>query len=343
MILKRIFAAALGAVALCGLSPGAQATEFLRLYASTPGGVDFVIGTSIANIVNQNVDDVEVQVTVNKPATRAVVDAAMGNADLVVTASSIIQWMIDGERMYKDLPDHAALAGRLRGIFAFSVGAYQWVARADSGIESLADLRGRKVFAGPRNSAAASVVIDTIRAETGMEPDVDYELVALDWNAGAPAFQDRQVDVYVRPTELPSGGIQQFALAGDIRLLPIRPETLASEALRPVVETPGRVIVDVAPDIYGDRQANRETIKAIGSIAGYGSHVGVDAEVIYKVTKAFWENIDELHNAAVWAKSINRDTVFDEMRIPLHAGAWRYYLEAGFNPPEALKPPEADQ
>jgi len=322
------------------LAAPATAREFLKLQTSAPGGAVYVMGTGIATIVGRHSKTHEIQVTANRTGTRMPVELAQGKADLGIVSPAILMWMRDGDQMYKSMRDHKELFDKVRSVISFPSGVYQWVVQADSGIQTLADLKGRKIFAGPRNTAAASIVIDTIKAETGLLVDKDYTYVSVDWASGQPAFQDRQVDVYVRPTDVPSGDIEQFALSNKIRLLPIKESTFKLEEMKPVVGIPGRLVTKIPPKAYGSQQVNTDPIPAIGSVIGYGSAVHVPEAAIYEVTKRFWENIGELHAVAAWTKSVTKETAFLEMLNPLHAGAWRYYKEAGFNPPEHLMPPE---
>ena len=64
----------------------------------------------------------------------------------------------------------------------------------------------------------------------------------------------------------------------------------------------------------------------------------VDEEAVYKVTKAFWENIGDIHKTAVFLKQVTKETAFTSVNVPLHKGAYRYYKEAGFNIPENIIP-----
>ena len=75
---------------------------------------------------------------------------------------------------------------------------------------------------------------------------------------------------------------------------------------------------------------------------GFNQFVGttkmVDEEAVYKVTKAFWENIGDIHKTAVFLKQVTKETAFTSVNVPLHKGAYRYYKEAGFNIPENIIP-----
>ena len=64
----------------------------------------------------------------------------------------------------------------------------------------------------------------------------------------------------------------------------------------------------------------------------------VDEDVVYNVTKSFWENLDDIHKTAVFLKEVTKATAFTSVNLPLHKGAYRYYKEAGFSVPENLIP-----
>lgn len=142
--------------------------------------------------------------------------------------------------MFAKTEDAKALHANLRAILDVPVGSYHIVAYADSGIASLADLKGRKVFLGPPGGAATTVMIDAVKAATGLTPGADYELSKLDWTSGAQAFQDRQIDVYATPTVAPSSSITRFALLNDVRILGFDRKDFESEGLKKVQALPGR-------------------------------------------------------------------------------------------------------
>jgi TRAP-type uncharacterized transport system substrate-binding protein len=63
--------------------------------------------------------------------------------------------------------------------------------------------------------------------------------------------------------------------------------------------------------------------------------VHVSEDVVYEVTEAIWENIEELQETAQWMPStINEDTGLALIAGRLHPGAARYYKEAGWKIPE---------
>ena len=66
--------------------------------------------------------------------------------------------------------------------------------------------------------------------------------------------------------------------------------------------------------------------------------VGMSQRTVYAATKAFWENLEEVHATAFFLKEVTKDSAFTSVNVPLHPGALRYYEEAGFTVPDALRP-----
>ena len=62
------------------------------------------------------------------------------------------------------------------------------------------------------------------------------------------------------------------------------------------------------------------------------------ADLIYNMTKAFWENLETVHKTASWMKNITLKNAFVEGGMPLHKGAAKYYREIGLEIPDSIKP-----
>jgi TRAP-type uncharacterized transport system substrate-binding protein len=64
----------------------------------------------------------------------------------------------------------------------------------------------------------------------------------------------------------------------------------------------------------------------------------MDADVVYEVTKAFWEGVAEMETGAPWLRQISLEGALQELNRPLHPGALRYYEEIGMDIPDDLRP-----
>jgi TRAP transporter TAXI family solute receptor len=318
----------------------AQAQDvFLKMDSFPPGTTAGQFGIVFTQIVQKNTP-YKIQVSSGKAATKSAIAAAKKQVDLILTAPTINHFMQKKAAMYKKVTDADKLNQNLRGIINYALGPYHMIVYEDSGIKTLKDIKGKKVFLGPPAGAATRVTTQIVSGATGYEPGKDFEVMRFDWKTAETAFIDRQMDVYMGPTTVPSPSVQQYALVSKIRFLGIPDEAFDTKPMKAALGLPGRTIHDIPANVY-DNQANETAVKTIGSWVGLGSHKWLDEEIVYNMTKVFWENIAEVHATAEWMKSINKESALKEMNIPLHIGAYKYYKENGFNIPDNLIPPEA--
>ena len=327
------------AMGLAALTGQAQAQQYFRLATLGPGSSPYLVMSTFAQIVNDTVPDVEVQVNATGAATQHALEAGAGQLDFFMWSASVHQLMMNGQAMYANIPQAAELSTHLRAMLAFPLGPYHIITYADSGIESLDDLRGHSVFLGPPGGGATAIMQRTVEAATGLVAGTDYDQVQLGWDAATQAFQDGRIDVYMNSTLAPSPVIQQLAISRDIRLLGLTPEQLERPAVQAILNRPGGVLAEIPAGIYGDGQVNTEAVTVPGSIVGIGVGEHVDADTVYEMTKAFWDGVAEMGSSAPWLRSIQREHALDALNLPLHPGALRYYEEIGMEIPDALRPP----
>lgn len=326
------------------LAAGAAAAQdrVLRADTSGQGSVPAIMMVTLGELLQEKTD-LRLQISTGKAGTRSAVDGAKGNVDVFSSAPTITHYMQTRTLMFAKMDGAPELATHIRSIVNYPFGAYHAVTWAESGIESLKDVKGKRLFVGPPGGAAVRSATAMIEAEAGYRMDEDYQTAKLDWNAGFQAFQDRQVDVYFMPSAAPAAQFQQLAALGKIRFLGLSDEAANSPMIQDVISVVGRTIEELPADIYGPNQVNETPVKTLGTwgVLDVGAHV--DDETAYLITKTFWENIERFYEASVPLKAITRETGIKYLASPLHPGAYRYYKEAGFDIPAAAVPPGAAQ
>jgi TRAP transporter TAXI family solute receptor len=242
-----------------------------------------------------------------------------------------INWMMANRAgPFADIPDAPDLEKRVGVILSYQMGPYHYITRARSGIETLEDLRGRRVFAGPPGGAALGVVLRTIEQAAGLAPD-DMQLQAFGFDAAIQAFQDDKIDVVILPTNVPSPSVRQFALTGSIRLLDVDMSRVTINAQT------GGTVNEIAPDAYGANQVNLAPTRTHGSIVNFSAGMHVPEDVVYRVTRGIWENLAEIQASAQWMPAtIRPETALSHIAGRLHPGAERYYREMGWTIPEPV-------
>jgi hypothetical protein len=238
--------------------------------------------------------------------------------------------------MFKKVKDAPALVKNLRVMLMFDIGLYHVAVYDDSGIRSLKDIKGKKVFLGPPGGAALRVAKTFVKAATGYEAGKDFDSVKLSWDAAGAAFQDRRLDVYINPTNPPSPVIQQVALTNKIRFLPLEDAVFETPAVKKLFKIPGRTRGNIAAKAYGKNQMNAGPTQSMGALVGVATRAGMSADTVYRMTKAFWEGAEEMRSTAPWLREIKLENALSAANIPLHPGAAKYYREIGMKVPEKL-------
>ncbi len=338
-LLNKAIAAAAGLAMLAGVTT-AGATDFYRLATLGPGSSPYLVMSTFAQLVHEQLPDVEIQVNATGAATQHAIDAAKGNLDFFMWSASVHDFMTKGTAMYAKIPDAPELATKLRAVFAFPLGLYHITTYADSGIESLEDIKGKKVFLGPPGGGATAIMQRVIEGATGYKTNEDFESVQLGWDAAAQAFQDGRIDVYINPTNAPSPVIEQLALTRKIRFLGLTEEQMQKPEVAAILNRPGGTLGVIEPGTYGKNQVNTEPVQTLGSTVGIGVGEHVPADAVYAITKAFWTAWDKASATTPWLRKVSLDGAFTDLNLPLHPGAARYYEEIGMTIPDAIKPTE---
>ncbi len=317
--------------ALCCQSAAAQ------IYKGETAGVGDPVHTMFVAFANQaGTADIEIQVNAGQTLTKSMLKGAKGEIDFFSTVPSLANLMAGQKKMYSKIDDAPALARNLRSIVGFKAGAYHPVTLADSGIENWEDIKGKTVFTGPPAGSASATAEALIKIITGYEADTDYKAVRLSWGEGYPALADGKIDMMVRPAEIGSANIEQFGLSGEFRVLSIPDAARDSDEMKKLFGRPGRGMAVFDGGIYKGQLTDSD-ITALAFSQFIGTHAGVDEEVVYNATKAFWENIEQVQATAFFLKEVTKDTAFTSINVPLHAGALRYYEEIGMQIPDGLR------
>ncbi len=329
------------AAGLLATPPGiAGAETLLRMEGFPAGSTSGQINVAFAQASKKHAD-ITIQVSVGKAAPKMVVDAATGKTDLMGLPPLVAAFMKTKTGMFKDVEQAPEMLSRVRSVLNYPIGQFHIIASEDSGITDLSQIAGKKVFLGPPAGAATNVAKQMIAAASGLAPDKDFEVMPFDWASSTTAFLDRQIDVMIAPAQIPSALVEQFAQIGKIRFLGVSDAAWESDAVKKVLAIPSVSTGEIPAGIYAN-QVNEGPVRTIAAWTGMGAAASLDADLMYRMTKAFWDNIDETRASVPWLSDLTPQTALTEMNVPLHAGVYRYYRENGIEVPAELVPPEAE-
>ena len=202
-----------------------------------PGSPMNVLHTRLATLTKKYTSH-KMQVSMGSPPPKSAVDAAKGSVDFFLYSPLINTFMKNQKAMYAKLKSAKELHSKLRGIVAHNGGIYAFITYADSGIKTIKDFKGKKLYMGPFGGAASRMGVGIIKSVTGYTQK-DYQQSRLGISAGGQAFQDGQVDVWMIPNPHPTPVVEQFALTRKIRVIGVPEDKWSTPGLQRLLKLPG--------------------------------------------------------------------------------------------------------
>ena len=286
--------------------------------------------------------DISVQINDSQTLTRSAIKLGREQIDMMPLPPAIWHMMRGGRGPYRsEKMKEVARKGstNIRSVMGYNASLFHGVTFENTGIKNWKEIKGKRVFTGPPSGAAAVLAEQMINIITGYKPNVDYDAVRLPWGSGLQAMMDGKLDVYVRPAAIGSATIQQLGARKKFRLLGATKELVESKAWERYSKPPGRRTGVIPAGTYPG-QLGGDVISG-GATFMFTVRKSLSDDLVYKMTKVIWDNIDEIHKSAVVLKQINKEKPFIGVNTPLHTGALRYYREAGIKIPAHLIPAEA--
>ncbi|USK72462.1 TAXI family TRAP transporter solute-binding subunit [Peribacillus asahii] len=213
-----------------------------------------------------------------------------------------IQSALNGLHDYKGKQDQYSV---VKGIFSWPYAAVQLIVRADSGIDSIEDLKGKKIAIGAPGSTGATFVWPYVLPEFGITEE-NSEWQYLDQTAASEALGDGAIDVVTALSSARVGAIETLSLSRDIKMLDI-PDPQREQAIEKSV---GLVKAEQNPQLYGKHQKNEAPIQTIGHSATFVVHEDVPEDVVYNITKTLFDNLEDFHKSHASAKDITLEKAY---------------------------------
>lgn len=323
-----------GAVAVLAIGAGFAQAETLKAESAGASGLTTVVLQVTARALEGS--DTVIKLNTDQTLTRSALKLAADKIDVAIVPPGAYIAMTKGVGPYKENPDQAKqLAPNLRSLFGFTAGIFHPVTFADSGIESWADMKGKRVFAGPPGGAAGAQITGMLQVAGGLEADKDYDAIKMGWGAAIPAFQDGQFDVLVFPTALGSASLVQLGLLREIRMIGVDADIASSDAYAEFLANNGAVPGSIPAGLYEGQVNNGADIITAGYTLLNAVNASMSDEIAYELTAAFWDNL-ESNQKDVALLAYTQMTPFAGNPMPLHPGAVKYYREKGLEIPAHL-------
>lgn len=331
MLKKKLLAGMLIMGLICGFAiTEAQEMTFFRIGTGGTGGTYYPIGGLIAHCISSPPGSrpCEKGGSCGVPGLVAIAQSANGSvANINAIKSGVLEsgfsqsdvayWAYSGTGIYKD----KGKVENLRALANLYPETIHLVARKGAGIKSVKDLKGKRISMDEPGSGTLVDARIILEAYGLSEKDVDADYIKP--GPAIDKIKDNQLDAFFIVAGFPTGSVVELASSVGAELVPINgPEAEG------IIKKYGFFAKNIIPSEIYEGIGETESI-SVG--AQWVVSADVDADLVYKITKAIWNEKSRklLDSGHAKAKSITAETALDGVGIPLHPGAERYYKEAG--------------
>lgn len=322
----------IGAISGCGSKPAASSEaaasgaasseaakhEPVTINFPTAGasGALYAVGAAITDAWSTKLD----YVTASSRASNGGIDnlnqVAEGEAQVSIAISSNCYQSMNGTDSFE-----GAANPKLRVIAGLYFNPNQVVVTANSGIETLADVKGKHFAVAAAGSSVEGECKNHFTAAGLKFPD-DINTEPLAFGDAADMLQNGTLDGAWIMSGAPAAAVTQAATAG-CKLVNISEDVITKLQ----ADYPWYASFTIPAGTYPNQEADVQT-SAIKMVMFCSADL--DEQTVYDLTKTFWESIEELGEAQKNLKGLKaEDAVKDIANLPLHDGAAKYYTEIG--------------
>lgn len=306
---------ALSGVALIAAAPAQAQQKFITVLTGGTSGVYYPMGVALSQVYGKALPDAKASVQSTKASAENLNLLQAGRGEVAFTLGDALSdaWKGNEEAGFK------APLKKLRGMAAIYPNYIQIVASADSGIKTLADLKGKRISVGAPKSGTELNARAILKA-AGLSYSDFSKVEYLPFGESVELMKNRQLDATLQSAGLGVSSLRDLATSVKIVVVPVPANVVAK------VGDPAYQASVIPANTYEGQTSDVPTAAIQNFLA---THEGVPADTVYKMTKAMFENLDQLQAAHAAAKAIKKETAAKGMPLPLHPGAEKYYREAG--------------
>lgn len=302
------------AVCLSVASVGAHAQQFINILTGGTSGVYYPMGVALSQIYEKAIPNAKIAVQSTKASAENVNLVQAGRGELAFALADTVSaaWQGDEEAGFKTKLD------KLRGIAGIYSNYIQIVASADSGIKTLADLKGKRISVGAARSGTelnARAVLKAAGLTYADLAKVEY----LGFGESVELMKNRQLDATLQSAGLGVSSIRDLANSVPIVIIAV-PESVVAKINDPAY------IAGVIP--AGTYEGQTQAVPTVTIPNVLVTNAAVSDAVAYEMTKSMFNHLPQLIAAHSAAKGIDPANG-PKTPVPLHPGAIKYYKEAG--------------
>lgn len=279
----------------------------LTIATGATTGVYYQIGGGLAELISGNIDGYRATATSTGASVQNIQGLGAGTYDIAFSLMDTADDAVEGKEGF-DAPQEIEALTRLYPNYT------QVLVRADSGIKSLEDMKGKRVSTGAPASGT-EVIANRLLKAAGLDPAKDVTAERLALPESVDAMKDSTIDALFWSGGLPSGGITDLttSLKKDVRLLDVTPQLPALNQEYGDVYQKGSIPASVynqSKDVPTIVVANVLLVKK-----------GFDPDLAADIVNLIYEKKSELEKVNAAATEIELAQAQAVSPVPLNAGA----------------------
>ena len=305
--------AAIATVVVAAAIP-AKAETFINILTGGTSGVYYPLGVALSQVYTDNVPDARPSVQATKASVENLNLLQDGKGEIAFTLGDSLALAVAGNAE----AGFAAPLDKLRTVAAIYPNYVQVVASQDSGIKTLADLKGKRLSVGAPASGT-ELNARAILAAAGMSYEDLGQVEYLPFAESVELMKNRQLDATLQSAGLGVASIRDLASSVPIVVVEVPADIVAKAGVPYMAAT-------IPAGTYEGQDADVATATVQNYLV---THSDVPDDVVYAMTKSLFEHLDDLAAAHAAAKANKLENAAKSPPAPLHPGAESYFKEAG--------------
>lgn len=319
----RVFMASSLAIALVvtsGCRSDRPRAQFISIATGGTGGVYYPYGGGLAKVLNENLPSIRASAEVTAASVDNLKLIRDGKADVAFALADTVADAIAGRGAFAGAPAPAASLAVLYSNYT------HLVTLTSSGINSVADLRGKRVSTGSPGSGTEVIAFRVLRA-AGLDPHTDLTRQGLGASESADSLKDGKIDAFFFTAGLPTAAVQDLSHSPGIsvRLIPTGDLVPALQREHGDLYFPLIIPARAYPGVT-------TPVPVVGVANLLVVNRAMPEQLAYDITRVLFEKQPELANIHPEARNLSLQTATKDSPAPFHPGAVRYYREKGITP-----------
>lgn len=293
--------------------------ELIPFFSPAPGGTAYTLSAGVVVVTNKYASDFQflhIATTGTMDIVRRMMERDNTNKPCFGAFAPS-----DGWRAYKGLGEYTGKPfTNLRSVLFINSADQCFVVRADSGIRSYADAKGKRIGVGPAGSTVSTS--STFILEAHGISKKDYKPYYYTYREVVEGMEDGSLDGGFVGGGYPIAALVELSLKKDIRLVPVDEEVMKKVIAehpyfyRTIIKAKSYKGVDVDTPIYGFTTVIH-------------TNAGTSSDLVYRFMKNLFDHKEDYYAIHTTAREMTKENATKGMSVALHPGAERYLKEIG--------------